>query len=337
MSGSRSDRTDARRPDPRDAHAAERPSSDPEPPEEAWTPEEDLGEPEVAEAVGSTVEEAIENALEILGAREDEVEIEVLETGRRGFLGLGARRPFRVRVTWIDDLDEETIEEEILDGEDPDGPSLAEEEIDGEHFADDSPDEEDVREDPPAFVPRPPAPASAVAPSPTPRPVQPISSAAEDFPRGLDRLADAARATTEDLLSRMGMSATVAVTTAPDEILISVDSPDDDALLIGRRGETRAALEHLVQRLAIPREEREIIVHLDVNGYWQRRVEGLRTEAQELAAQAIRDDQEIRTEPLSAQERRVIHRALVDDERVMTESIGTGSLKRVAIIPASRR
>jgi spoIIIJ-associated protein len=135
----------------------------------------------------------------------------------------------------------------------------------------------------------------------------------------------------------MGMAATVQVTAADDEIHIAIESDEDDALLIGRRGETRAALEHLIQRLAVPREEREISVLVDVNSYWLRRIERLRSDAVNFAAEAVRDGQEVRTEPLSAQERRVIHRTLVDDERVSTESIGTGALKRVAIVPARSR
>ena len=50
------------------------------------------------EAEGASVEEATREALERLGAREDEVTIEVIATARAGVLGLGAR-PARVRVT----------------------------------------------------------------------------------------------------------------------------------------------------------------------------------------------------------------------------------------------
>jgi spoIIIJ-associated protein len=317
---------DDRRP-PRDRRPA-----DPEPAPDAdpWVHGEDLGEPDLAEAVGDTVDEAIQNALDILGAQEDEVEIEVLEVGQRGFLGFGKRRPFRVRATWIEDLDDETLEEEIPDVPPPRAPRVPA----------------------PAHAPRaaaaPTPPASAAqALSTSPRaaaprrpaavPAPPSSPPDSGYPADLDRLAQRARDVTDDLLRRMGMVATITVTTARDEIKLAIESDEDDSLLIGRRGETRAAIEHLVQRLAIPREEREILVHVDINGYWQRRVERLRSEALELAAEAIRDGQEIRTEPLSAQERRIVHRALVDDERVSTESIGTGALKRVAIIPIVNR
>jgi spoIIIJ-associated protein len=330
MPGRFPDAPDGDRPSRRDDPDQSRPGVEPPAEPEGWTPEEDLGEPEIAEAVADTLEEAIGNALEILGAREDEVEIEVLETGHRGFLGMGKRRPFRVRVTWIDDQDEETIEEEV--GED---------EQDGEVFVEpEAPPppappvrSAPVRSAPPRPAPvAPPAPARAQAPVPTPL-HRSVEAAAGDLPA----LAARAQEVTEELLRRMGMEASVRVSTTEDEILLSVESDVDDALLIGRRGETRAALEHLVHRLAVPRDAREVLVHLDVNGYWERRIERLRAEALDLAAEAVRDRQEIRTEPLSAQERRVVHRALADDDRVTTESLGAGALKRVAIIPTTGR
>ena len=51
------------------------------------------------ESQGKTVEEAVSEALLALGAREDEVEIEVLEEGRSGFLGVFGSKPARVRVS----------------------------------------------------------------------------------------------------------------------------------------------------------------------------------------------------------------------------------------------
>jgi len=51
------------------------------------------------EATGRTVEEAVEMALKQLGVAREEVEVQVLEEGNRGFLGLLGRRKARVRVS----------------------------------------------------------------------------------------------------------------------------------------------------------------------------------------------------------------------------------------------
>ncbi len=59
-----------------------------------------------AEGSGRTVEEAIRDALRILGVKRDEVDLIVLDEGSRGVLGLGSRAA-RVRLTLLSALDEE--------------------------------------------------------------------------------------------------------------------------------------------------------------------------------------------------------------------------------------
>jgi len=54
------------------------------------------------EAKGKTVEEAIENALEVLGVKREEVEISVLEEGSKGFFGILGSRQARVKVVLPD-------------------------------------------------------------------------------------------------------------------------------------------------------------------------------------------------------------------------------------------
>lgn len=69
-------------------------------------------EPEYAESLGDTLDAAIQKAVDILGAREDEVEVEVLQEGRRGFLWFVPRVPYRVRVSWqADQTHEEMVGE----------------------------------------------------------------------------------------------------------------------------------------------------------------------------------------------------------------------------------
>ena len=50
------------------------------------------------EKIGKTVEEAIEAALRALSATRDEVDIEIIDTGNKGFLGIGAK-PAQVKAT----------------------------------------------------------------------------------------------------------------------------------------------------------------------------------------------------------------------------------------------
>lgn len=52
----------------------------------------------IVEVSGRTVEEAVEAALDQLGATREQVDVEVLEEGTRGFLGILGGREARVRV-----------------------------------------------------------------------------------------------------------------------------------------------------------------------------------------------------------------------------------------------
>lgn len=59
-----------------------------------------------AEGSGRTVEEAIRDALRVLGARREDVDLMVLDEGSRGMLGLGSRSA-RVRLTLLSETEEE--------------------------------------------------------------------------------------------------------------------------------------------------------------------------------------------------------------------------------------
>ena len=276
--------------------------------------EEETGELEFAEALGATVDEAIKNALEILGADPDEVEVQVLQKGHRSFLGLGRSEPYRVRVSWREDLDEEVIEEEVPERETAPPPRPAP-----------PPASSEAPRGPRA--PSPPAPQPAFS-KPVPRPMAPSAPLGGKD----DEIADKVR----QLLKKMGFDGSVEVRPDGEElwVRIRVEDEEDGFLLHGRRGETRAALQHLLQRVLLPRTEGGPTVLVDINDRWSGRLEELRTEALDLAERAVREGTPYRTRPLPSEERRIIHRALADRGDVRTHSEGEGREKRVVITPA---
>jgi len=120
------------------------------------------------------------------------------------------------------------------------------------------------------------------------------------------------------------------VVRAEDAYEINLETDGSDGLLIGRGGETLAALQHLFARMA-SRIDDEMRVRVDVAGYRKRRHDQLRKKAADLAARALEGGQDVLTEPLPADERRIIHLALADDKRVETRAVGEGLTKRVVI------
>jgi spoIIIJ-associated protein len=115
-------------------------------------------------------------------------------------------------------------------------------------------------------------------------------------------------------------------------LVFDIHGPDAN-VLIGRRGETLAALQH-ISRLMVGQEtaSRTNLV-VDVDGYKAQREESLRRLAERLAEQAVRTKRRVVLEPMPPNERRIIHLALRDHPQVTTESIGAGDRRKVTIIP----
>ena len=108
-------------------------------------------------------------------------------------------------------------------------------------------------------------------------------------------------------------------------------------IVIGRRGQTLDALEHLVGRI-VSRDEAEpgLRIALDVEGYRQRRQESLEDLARRLAGKARATGCPVTLSPMSPRDRRVVHLALEPEADVSTSSEGDGLYRRVVIIPRQR-
>jgi spoIIIJ-associated protein len=144
-----------------------------------------------------------------------------------------------------------------------------------------------------------------------------------------------ARAITGEVLRLMEIEANLTAVQDEESVEVRIECGEAEGLLIGRKGETLRALEHLIDRMtrrqaAVPRGQRIV---LDVAGYRERRADRLRGVARELADKAERTGRKVMTEPLLPQERRIVHRALDEDGRVSTHVAGSGLGKRVVITP----
>ncbi len=110
---------------------------------------------------------------------------------------------------------------------------------------------------------------------------------------------------------------------------------DDLGFLIGRKGETLAAIQHLVRLIVnkVVQERTHLVV--DVGGYKVRREEALKKLALRIADQVTRRSRTIALEPMNAYERRIIHVSLRNHPTVWTESVGEGPRRKVTIVPRS--
>lgn len=144
----------------------------------------------------------------------------------------------------------------------------------------------------------------------------------------------------EELLDRMDVAASVVYRggTGDEESPILLDVIGRDlGILIGRRGETLASLQFLLNVMVGKRLGSWVRVLIDVEGYRARREESLRSLANRVAERVRRSGQPFALEPMPANERRIVHLALQDNPYVTTESSGYGEDRRVTIIPRSRK
>ena len=133
------------------------------------------------------------------------------------------------------------------------------------------------------------------------------------------------------LLERME-SAAVPHAFRKDSETIGVELVGEDlGVLIGRRGETLDAIQHLANYALNHDSSKRIRVTVDAENYRGKREESLRHLAQKMAAKVVKYRKNMTLEPMNAYERHVIHATLQDVPNVTTYSTGTEPNRRVVI------
>ena len=112
---------------------------------------------------------------------------------------------------------------------------------------------------------------------------------------------------------------------------------EDARPLIGMRGDTVHALDHLVKKIAekrLPQDgngERAELFLVDVNDYRTKQIKDLQTKALMMAERARSFQYDVELTPMSAYERLIIHTTLAEAPDIKTESHGEGKNRRVMI------
>ena len=296
-------------------------------------------------ATGKTIDLAIAAALEKHGMDRDSVSVEVLDNPRSGFLGIGAQ-PARVKVTY------EAPDE-------PPKPALS--------SASRSKPKKPVQE--PASAPKviapaaPAAPAPAMAqPRPEPKPQQPKparepkprperkpqqpkapkapkAAAEQSAPAEPKVYAPAEPGSVEEqieqfvkgLLEHMGSNAVPHAAKSADETYMVDLVGENLGILIGRRGETLDAIQHLTNYAVNRGQTKRVRINVDAENYRLKREESLQRLAVKVAGKVVKYRRNITLEPMNAYERHVIHAALQDHPDVTTFSTGTEPNRRIVV------
>jgi len=133
------------------------------------------------------------------------------------------------------------------------------------------------------------------------------------------------------LLEHMGSEAVPHAIKA-DENTYKVELVGEDlGYLIGRRGDTLDAIQHLSNYAAKKFAEGHIRINVDAEEYREKREDSLRRYARKKAQQVLKARRRTTLEPMNAYERHVIHAALQDMDNITTHSTGTEPNRRVVI------
>ena len=155
----------------------------------------------------------------------------------------------------------------------------------------------------------------------------PAAPAAADEPESYARI----RAFVSGLLEHMGIQAEIEITARENGGVKVNLSGSNMGAVIGRRGETLDAIQHLTNYAVNRGSDKHMHISVDAESYRAKREESLVRLAEKMAAKAIKYKRSMALEPMNSYERHVIHTALQDYEGVTTSSTGTEPNRRVVV------
>ena len=306
-------------------------------------------------ATGKTIDLAIEAGLTQLGMDRDSVSVEILETPKSGFFGIGAS-PAKVKLTY-EAPDEPAVPapalssasrskpkksapaktESAADAPKVIAPAAAPIQRPAEQRAAKLAENRPAQEKPKSDKPRQMRPEKPKSDKPRqPKPSAPKKEAAPAEPKVYapaepGSMEERIEQFIKGLLEHMGSDAVPhAVKTADESYAVDLVG-ENLGILIGRRGETLDAIQHLANYAVNRGQNKRVRINVDAENYRLKREESLQRLAQKVAGKVTKYRRNITLEPMNAYERHVIHAALQDYPDVTTYSTGTEPNRRIVV------
>ena len=304
---------------------------------------------------GKTIDDAVEAALRQLGLTRDDVTYQVISLPKSGFFGIGAV-PAKVQVTYEAPDLKPAVKADAApkaESEKKEEPKAAAPRI---ALSSASRSKPKAEKKPVEKKPEPEAPKPAPAPKAEPKPVEkkpepkaaPAPKAEKPVEKKpVEKKAPAAERTyapaepgsneekieqfIKGLLENMGSQA-VPHAWSDGEGSYRVDLTGEGlGFLIGRRGETLDAIQHLANYAVNRSVDGHVRINVDAECYREKREDSLRRYARKKAQQVLKNRRRTTLEPMNAYERHVIHASLQEMDNITTHSTGTEPNRRVVI------
>lgn len=304
-----------------------------------------------------TVEECVDKALDKLQANRNEVNIEVINEAKQGFLGLFGAKDAVVRVSLKDDVKEKGTGDFVKNILNSDSNSVETEKkedtkvIKDKKIVEEVEETESTEDDKEEIVEKSVKPEKPVEPE---KPAEPVEAEevketeeavkSEETEEEQDTESDVTIDRNDELfitsknflkqmIEDMGIDCDIESRTEGNMIKFNImcSEESDIGIIIGKRGETLDSLQYIVNLVTNRNSDTYIRVILDCNQYRSKRERSLQKLARRLADKAVQTGRDIKLEPMNPYERRIIHTYLQNDEKVNTFSQGNEPNRRVII------
>ena len=254
---------------------------------------------------GKTVDEAVREALNELNITRDNAEIEVLDEGQKGFLGLIGSKDATVKV-WPKVDETKSILNEIFNEEiEPETSQEVVQNTDDElEIEDEEVSTDEVH----------------------------MEEAIKTLDEENEEILSAAREFLGKILETLELDNIVEMELENNTLNVNVNGDENRlGILIGKRGVTLDSIQYILNLIVNKKSSRYIRVNLDSSGYRDKRKKTLENLAGKMANKVLKTGRSIKLEPMNAYERKIIHTALQDFEGVLTHSEGKDPFRKVVI------
>ena len=280
---------------------------------------------------GKTIDLAIEAALTQLGLDRDSVSVQVLQQAKPGFLGFGAQLA-KVQVTYEAPDIAPAAPKSALGSASRSKPKAAAP-VKKPEPKPEMPKAAPVKTEPKAEKPAAPK-EDAPKAQPKARPERKPEAPKEPkvyAPAEAGSVEEKIEQFLKGLLENMGSQAVPHAVKGEDNTYRVELVGEDLGYLIGRRGDTLDAIQHLCNYSVGRNVEGHIRINVDAEDYRAKREDSLRKYARKKAQQVLKARRRTTLEPMNAYERHVIHATLQEMDNITTYSTGTEPNRRVVV------
>ena len=294
-----------------------------------------------------TVEECVNKALDKLQANRNEVNIEVINEAKQGFLGLFGAKDAVVRVSLKDDVKEKGTGDFVKNILNSDSNSVETEQKEDTKVIEDKKVVEEVKTEPTEadneeIVEESVETVESEEVTEVAEAEESVKSEETEEEQDTepdvtidrnDELFITSKNFLKQMIEDMGIDCDIESRTEGNMIKFNImcSEESDIGIIIGKRGETLDSLQYIVNLVTNRNSDTYIRVILDCNQYRSKRERSLQKLARRLADKAVQTGRDIKLEPMNPYERRIIHTYLQNDEKVNTFSQGNEPNRRVII------